>query len=405
MADRLLLLVPSLRAPSETFIRANAAGLPCDTVVVSADEILWRGPPVRTAYGLSILVSKALYRLAAVLPARLGDVLRRLGTWLPSQLMIRICRTERPDAVLAEFGFHAVQVMELVPATGLPLIVHFRGADASADRYLTNLETRYQRLLQLATAAVVKSELMRTTVLALASRRTSPLPVLVSPSGANQTLFHGAAPASAPPLFISVGRFVAKKGPLLTLEAFGLAAQAVPDLSLVMVGEGPLLARARQRAVELGIAERVRFAGVLPPAEVAALMRMARGFLQHSLTAPDGDQEGSPVAVMEAQLSGLPVVATWHAGIPDVVVDGETGLLVVEGDWQAMGAAIRRLAADPALAATMGTAGRERILNGFTQGHHWRALAALVGQVVVAQGVVAQGGGIDSDPSTCLGSG
>ena len=69
------------------------------------------------------------------------------------------------------------------------------------------------------------------------------------------------------------------------------------------------------------------------------------------------------MAVMEAQLSGLPVVATWHAGIPDVVVDGETGLLVVEGDWQAMGAAIRRLAADPALAATMGTAGRERILN------------------------------------------
>ncbi|MCT0230402.1 glycosyltransferase [Synechococcus sp. CS-1324] len=383
MAERLLLLVPSLKAPSETFIRANAAGLPFDTVVVCADEIPWRGPPLRSAYGLSILFSKLCFRLAPSLPQALGLAVQRLGSWLPSQLMIRICRVERPDLVLVEFGFHAVQVMELVPATGLPLIVHFRGADASAHRYLVQLRVPYRRLLALASAVVVKSGLMRDTVLGLAAAREPSLRVLVSPSGANPDLFHGAAPAAAPPRFLCVGRFVAKKGPLLTLQAFAQAARSCPELELVMVGDGPLLAEARQRASQLGLAGRVRFAGLLPPAEIAQLMRGSRGFLQHSLTAPDGDQEGSPVAVMEAQLSGLPVVATWHAGIPDVVVDGETGLLVVEGNWQAMAAAISRLAADPTLAASLGQAGRKRVLKGFTQAHHWRALQDLVTAVVI----------------------
>jgi colanic acid/amylovoran biosynthesis glycosyltransferase len=386
MAERLLLLVPSLRAPSETFIRANATGLPFDTVVVCADEIPWSGPPLRTAYGLSIVVSKALHRLAPALPRCLAQAVRRFGTWLPSRLVSRICRTEQPVVVLAEFGFHAVQIMELVPATGLPLIVHFRGADASAHRYLFHLKERYERLLELSSAAVVKSEIMRKTVLGLAHRRTSPLPVLVSPSGANPAVFHGADPAAAPPLFLSVGRFVAKKGPLLTLAAFALAARDLPELQLVMVGEGPLLAQAHQRAIQLGIAERVRFAGLRTPAEVAELMRHSRGFLQHSLTAPDGDQEGSPVAVMEAQLSGLPVVATWHAGIPDVVIDGETGILVPEGDWKAMGKAISRLAADPAFAERLGNRGRHRCLTRFTTGHHHDQLATLLSQCAERSG-------------------
>ena len=381
MPERLLLLVPSLKAPSETFIRANAVGLPFDTVVVCGDEIPWRGPPLRTAYGLSILFSKICFRMAPVLPKGIGLAVQRLGSWLPSQLMIRICRIEQPDLVLVEFGFHAVQVMELVPATGLPLIVHFRGADASAHRYLVHLRIPYQRLLKLASAAVVKSRPMRDTVLSLALGRDSHLRVLVSPSGANPELFHGADPAAASPLFLCVGRFVAKKGPLLTLDAFALAAKSCPGLELVMVGEGPLLTPARERATQLGIGNRVQFPGLQTPEQIAGWMRRSRAFLQHSLTGPDGDQEGSPVAVMEAQLSGLPVVATRHAGIPEVVLEGETGLLVEEGDRDGMADAIGRLADDPALAAQLGSAGRTRCAAQFTVRHLIEQLMGLIQRV------------------------
>jgi glycosyltransferase involved in cell wall biosynthesis len=205
--------------------------------------------------------------------------------------------------------------------------------------------------------------------------------MLVSPSGANAELFDGGEPAAAPPCFLAVGRFVAKKGPLITLEAFAIAARTRPALQLVMVGEGPLLDCARRRAVELGVSERVQFTGVELPPQIAERLRHSRGFVQHSLTGPDGDQEGSPVAVMEAQLSGVPVVATRHAGIPEVVLDGHTGLLVDEGDGAAMAVAIGRLADDPALAARLGAAGRARALKQFTVTHHLQALMDLFQRV------------------------
>ncbi|MBM5806464.1 MAG: glycosyltransferase [Cyanobacteria bacterium M_surface_10_m2_179] len=368
---RLLVFAPSRRRASETFIRANLRGLPCSTTVYCGDEWPWRGPPLRLAYGLAVGVSKLLDRCGW----------QRAASWLPSLVATWICRHERPSLVLAEFGFHAVRIMELVPATGLPLVVHFRGADASSQRYLGRLSHRYRRLLALASAVVVKCEPMAARLRQLEPPRPSPLPLLVSPSGANAELFGGGAPAAAAPCFLAVGRFVAKKGPLITLEAFAIAARTRPALQLVMVGEGPLLEPARRRAVELGVAERVQFAGVEPPPQIAVRLRHCRGFVQHSLTGPDGDQEGSPVAVMEAQLSGVPVVATRHAGIPEVVLDGHSGLLVEEGDGVAMAEAIGRLADDPALAARLGAAGRARALEQFTVTHHLRALMDLFQRV------------------------
>jgi len=365
---KLLVFAPSRRAPSETFIRANLRALPCATTVYCGDERPWCGPPLRLAYGLAILASKVLDRLGC----------QRLASWIPAQVAIAICRRERPDVVLAEFGFHAVRVMELVPATGLPLIVHFRGADASSSRYLQRLKPRYRRLLQLCSAVVVKSQPMASTLRGLASERATPLPVLISPSGADPDRFSGADPAAAAPLFLAVGRFVAKKGPLITLEA----SQGRPaGLRLVMVGAGPLLEQARQLALALGVEAQVQFPGLQTPEQIADWMRRSRAFLQHSLTGPDGDQEGSPVAVMEAQLSGLPVVATRHAGIPEVVLEGETGLLVEEGDRDGMAAAIGRLADDPALAEQLGLAGRARCSAQFTVSHHIEQLMDLIERV------------------------
>jgi glycosyltransferase involved in cell wall biosynthesis len=93
-------------------------------------------------------------------------------------------------------------------------------------------------------------------------------------------------------------------------------------------------------------------------------MRAARAFVQHSIVASDGNSEGMPVSILEASATGLPIVATRHAGIPEAVVDGETGLLVDERDVDGMAAHMGRLASDPAFAAALGSAGR-----GFVEKH------------------------------------
>ena len=190
--------------------------------------------------------------------------------------------------------------------------------------------------------------------------------LLISASGANAQLFYGSVPAEAAPICLAVGRFVAKKGPLHTIRAFS----AQPYGQLWMVGEGPLLAEAKELVKQLKLGHRIRFLGVCSQAEVAALMRQVRLFVQHSLVAADGDSEGNPVAVMEAQLSGLPVVATRHAGIPEVVSDGQTGLLVEEGDVRGMAAAMERLLQDPVLCTRLGAAGRRHVEQGFTLERH-----------------------------------
>jgi len=350
--QRLLVFAPTRRAASETFVRANLAGLPFEVQAYFGDERPWNRP-ARLAYGMAVLLSKACTRLG----------LLRLAGWPAAVVARGLIARHRPDLVLAEFGFHAVRVMEAAPAMAVPLVVHFRGSDLSAQCKLGVLRGRYRRLMGLAAGLICKSKPMAQTLQTLGAPADC---ILISASGANPQLFHGSAPAAAPPVCLAVGRFVAKKGPLQTIRAFA----AQPQGQLWMVGEGPLLAEAQALAEDLDLGERIRFLGVCSQADVAALMRQVRVFVQHSLVAADGDSEGNPVAVMEAQLSGLPVVATRHAGIPEVVIDGQTGLLVEEGDVKGMAAAMERLLQDPALCSRFGAAGRCHVEQGFTLDKH-----------------------------------
>ena len=369
---RLLVLAPSRRATSETFIRANLAGLPFRCRAYVGDE--WPlNQPDQMLYASAIVLSKVFTRLRWL---RLASLPASVVAWW-------LIRRHRPDGVLVEFGFEAVRVMEACAWSGVPLVVHFRGSDASANDRLGLLRERYRRLLRLAAGVIVKSRPMAATLLALGASEQR---LLISPSGANARLFHGSNPAEAPPVLLAVGRFVAKKGPLHTIRAFALlqadAATAVPGAELWMVGDGPLLAPAKALVAQLALQASVRCLGAREQAEVAVLMRQVRAFVQHSLVAADGDSEGSPVAVMEAQLSGLPVVATRHAGIPEVVIDGRSGLLVAEGDEQGMAAAMGRLLRDPQLAADLGDCGRLRVEAGFTVDHHLQQVADFVEHMI-----------------------
>ena len=370
--ERVLVLAPTAHAASETFIRANLNGLSLDLTAYFGDDFPLHAP-WRLVYGSAILLSKLFTRLHWL----------RLAGFPAACVAFALIRRHQPEVVMVEFGFEAVRVMEACAWSGVPLVVHFRGSDASAQHRLGLLKKRYRRLLSMASGVIVKSRPMADTLLALGAPVDR---LLISPSGANADLFQGSTPAAAPPVLLAVGRFVAKKGPLETLRAFGLLCRdpvlAASKPQLWMVGDGPLLSSARALVIELGLQERVRFLGVCSQVRVAELMRQVRGFVQHSKVAPDGDSEGSPVAVMEAQLSGLPVVATRHAGIPEVVLENKTGLLVDEGDESAMAQAMSLLLLDPLLAAELGACGRRRIQEQFTVEHHLRQVEQLLHEVI-----------------------
>jgi glycosyltransferase involved in cell wall biosynthesis len=276
---------------------------------------------------------------------------------------IRAFQRFKPDAVLAEYGEVGVRVMDACARLALPLVVHFHGFDASVHAVLEANKETYPRLFRQAAAVIGVSREMMGVLEELGCPAEKLHHI---PCGVDCEKFSHADPGNAPPGFLAVGRLVEKKGPLATIAAFKGVANRTPQATLRIIGEGGLRAACEQLIHQLRLQGSVTLLGAQPPEVVSAEMRAARAFVQHSLQASTGNREGTPVAVMEAGASGLPAVATRHAGIPEVVVHGATGLLVDEGDVVAMTSAMQQLADDPALAARLGRAARERVCAEFT---------------------------------------
>lgn len=167
-----------------------------------------------------------------------------------------------------------------------------------------------------------------------------------------------------PVLILSVGRLVEKKGTDVLLEAL---ARLPSDLSwrLVHVGGGPLKEKLERRARQLGIAERIQWRGARTQVELLAEYRAADLFALASRVARDGDRDGLPNVLVEAQSQGLACVATNMSGIPELIDDGVTGLLVEPEAPQKLAQALEMLIRDPARRRALGEAGRRRVQERF----------------------------------------
>ncbi len=167
-------------------------------------------------------------------------------------------------------------------------------------------------------------------------------------------------PAEGPLHVLSVARLTEKKGIEHGIRAVAQLTEAGRDVQYDVIGDGPLREHLGSLVRQLNMESRVRFHGAQAEPYVRTAMARADAFLLPSITAADGDEEGTPTVLEEAASSGLPVVSTFHSGIPDIVTHGETGLLVPEGDVGALATQIRRLADDPALRYRLGSAARRR---------------------------------------------
>jgi len=171
--------------------------------------------------------------------------------------------------------------------------------------------------------------------------------------------------SEGPYTVLSVGRLVPKKGYAGLIAALGRLPRDL-DWRLRHVGGGPLKEALNATAEQLGIAERIAWLGAQPQEMVLGEYRDADLFILNSRIAEDGDRDGLPNVLMEAQSQCLPVLSTNLAGIPELVIDGATGALVPPDDVAALAQAIERLLRDPALRARMAAAGFERVRSVFS---------------------------------------
>lgn len=163
---------------------------------------------------------------------------------------------------------------------------------------------------------------------------------------------------------LMIGRFVEKKGHEYALRAFAQVARrpaASAPVRLVFLGDGEREGAMRALAAELGVADRVEFAGAVPHKEVARRLAATDVVMAPSVTAANGDRESGILVLKEAGASSLPVIGTYHGGLPEIVDDGRTGFLVAERDVDALADRLARLVDAPTLRAEMGLAGRRKM--------------------------------------------
>lgn len=360
------------REYSETFIDNHIAHLPAEVVTA------WDGfIPRRFGQGTAIM------RLHERISDRLANRIEKLRPWgrhIRARAFTRFLRKQQIDVLLAEYGPTGVELMDAAERAGVPLVVHFHGYDAQRRDTLEKFGSAYPRLFGKAAGIVAVSHVMAAQLENLGAPRAK-MPVIHY--GVDTTLFKGAAPGDQPPHFLAVGRFVEKKAPQLLILAFAEVHRALPESRLTLAGSGHLVSACRQLVRALGLEDAVDLPGAIDHREIGERMRRSRAFVQHSVTAPDGDAEGTPVAILEALCSGLPVVATRHGGISETVVDRRTGFLVDEFDLKTMADRMLALGSDANLASAMGRMAREHAVRAFSLE---RSIARLMEVIEAAAG-------------------
>ncbi|MDZ7360046.1 MAG: glycosyltransferase [candidate division KSB1 bacterium] len=164
---------------------------------------------------------------------------------------------------------------------------------------------------------------------------------------------------------ICVGSFEEVKGHKYLVEACRRLREAGIDFVCDLIGDGPVRGQVAKQIAELDLKDKVIIHGSLKRQSVAEMMRAADVKVLASVPTAEGKREGVPVVIMEAMATGLPVISTQLSGIPELVDDGRTGILVPPGDTQALFVALQKLYENPGLRQSLGRAGREKVLREF----------------------------------------
>lgn len=344
----LAFLCPALGRSSEAWMLRQLCGLSRLDVRVFTRAHAGPSEPASNKVPVTMIPNRLAATNDVPLINRVGQAARA------AELLAYLVR-HRPQVALVQFGTFGVSVLPALRAARIPTVVHFHAHDLSKRLSDPVYERRLRKALPRLAGAVVVAGYQRDWLLdhGMGSGR-----VHVIPCGVPVAEMQPAVDVTVQPCrFVAVGRLVEKKAPLHLIRAFAHCARRCEGVELDVIGEGPLRASARKLAEDLAIGSKVTFHGATSNDVVRRTLARSAVFVQHSLTSADGDREGWPVSIAEAAASGLPIVSTRHAEIPTQVVEGKTGYLVDEGDWEKMGEVMARLAEAPQMRKRLGKAG------------------------------------------------
>ncbi len=283
--------------------------------------------------------------------------------------LVRYLRRLHPVLIHAHFAPDGVMALPLAQRLQVPLVVTFHGYDATMqDKYAKAsfwshrvYLRRREVLKQKARLFIAVSEYIKQKIL---EQDFPPDKVVVHHIGVDTETFQPDPSVQRHPIVLFVGRLAEKKGCEYLIQAMSQVQVVMPDVELVIIGDGALRVELEKlAAIKLRC---YRFLGTQPPQIVKRWMNQALLLGAPSVTAATGDSEGLPIVLIEAQAMGLPVVSSIHSGIPDAILHGQTGFLASERDWKTLAEYILRLLKDRTLWQQFSQNGQERVRTRFS---------------------------------------
>lgn len=341
---KIALLVSSLDEGTETFVKRHIELLGKDIVVIFGALTPFKTKERDDSENFGIKLYWKLLKL-------LGNT-----DSFRCFLLKRHLRKHNITHCYAEFGPVGVGALAACKSENVKLLVNFHGYDAFRYDVVEKYREPYKDLFDYSEKVIGVSNSMIKQLIKLGC----PQHKLVCAPCYPNPMFKNIQYEPTQKIICFVGRFVEKKAPWLTLLAFKKVLEKDEDAKLVMAGDGPYLAMCKSlvRALEI---TNVSFLGSVSHEQVERLLSSAMIYAQHSITAADGDREGTPVSVMEAMYAGIPVVSTKHEGIQDIIENNEYGLLGEEHDLQKMADSIIRLIENKALRQKISENSAQRI--------------------------------------------
>ncbi|MCM8787658.1 MAG: glycosyltransferase [Candidatus Omnitrophica bacterium] len=374
---KICVVTPSASSYSQTFIRNHIENL--------KGEVLFLHGTVFPKYDwqnklLDNYPKNLIFKLLKIILRNLlKEIFKLNNDFFYKKALERYFIKNKVNIVLAEFGHIGVSVMDICKNLDIPLVVYFHGYDLNDYRMLKIYREKYFELFDIAKALVVASKYMKNKLINLGADDKK---IFVIPYGVNTSLFSNTNPEINQPIFFAVSRFVDKKAPHLTILAFKKVLEQLPQARLIMAGDGILLEACKQLVKALKILPYVEFLNICDSFEISQILKTVRCLIQHSVTTTYNDKEGLGVVFLEALASGVPVIATKHNGIPEVVIDGKTGFLVDEFNIEAMAEKMIILAKNSLLAKEMGNAASEYVRENFSLEKSSKSLQELLEKIV-----------------------
>jgi glycosyltransferase involved in cell wall biosynthesis len=332
MSLRVLHIIARFSAPSETFIYATlraqrAAGL--DVHVATFERTEEDDRPFGNVHTLPLRSIWHPGRFLGRVGAAVGIRHRETYTWpdLRGKLALLIDRLQ-PDVLHAHFGPMGVFSSAVARSANVPLLTSFYGFDASERAEDRFWRSRYADLWDQGDLFQALSRDMKDRLVALGAPEQN---VRVVHLARDLDTYRYRDPGWPVRDLLCVARMTPKKGHIDLLQAVARARSEVPDLTLQLVGDGPLRPRIERTIEDLDLSRAVELTGWQGSDDVRRHLDASEAFVLCSKVAPGGDREGTPTVLVEAQAIGLPVVSTRHAGIPEMVPAENHHLLAPEG--------------------------------------------------------------------------